>query len=267
MPARAIAKMKLRIDTAALPVKVYSALEAPPRVEFNLLHAECGTKLRQQFVCPADGAVVEKNDAARGYEYEPGQFVTFTKAEVDACGADSTGELRVDGFLGAFGHPNPLLYEHPYYLAPDQGCERLFSVLAATMHRSGFKAAGVWCLRGKEQPVVVSPHKSGLLLAMTRRFDAELRDPADTGFAPVETALEERQACLQIIKGMALRPATTPTYTDGHQARLRGLIASRQVLVPSVLAQLQHQVATMAEAQERAEDAGTKETATKRRKG
>lgn len=251
---RALSKMTLRMGQVSIPVKVFSAFEAPPTVEFNLLH-DCGTKLAQEYRCPKDGAVVPRGEALRGYEHEPGRFLVLTAEEIAACGPSRTGDLKIDGFIGVFGNPDPLLYEHPYYLCPDKGAERAYSLLAATILRSGYKASGFWCLRGKEQPVVVYAHKSGVLIVVTRRYEEELLAPESIGHVHIEPTAEERSLCLTLIKGMALTRNTVPVYKDRRQDRLRGLIAKKALNNPTILDTMRQTIAAAAEAH--ADDAET----------
>jgi hypothetical protein len=47
MAARLIASMTLSFGLVLVPVKVYTATESKSGVGFNLMHKECGTRLRQ----------------------------------------------------------------------------------------------------------------------------------------------------------------------------------------------------------------------------
>ena len=49
-----------------MPVSLYSASESSANVSFNMLHKKCGTRLKQQYICPTEGEVVEKDDIAKG---------------------------------------------------------------------------------------------------------------------------------------------------------------------------------------------------------
>ena len=48
MAARSIASMTLSFGLVSVPVKVYTATESKSGVGFNLMHKECGTRLKQQ---------------------------------------------------------------------------------------------------------------------------------------------------------------------------------------------------------------------------
>ena len=51
MAARSIASLTVSFGLVSIPVKLYSATQPRAGVSFNLIHAKCGSRLRQQYVC------------------------------------------------------------------------------------------------------------------------------------------------------------------------------------------------------------------------
>ncbi len=45
-----------------MPVSIYSASESKASVSFNMLHKKCGTRLKQQYICPKDNNEVVTRD-------------------------------------------------------------------------------------------------------------------------------------------------------------------------------------------------------------
>ena len=60
MAARAIASTTVSFGLVSLPVKLYSTGEPGARISFNLLHEACGTRLKQQYVCPKCDVIVSR---------------------------------------------------------------------------------------------------------------------------------------------------------------------------------------------------------------
>ena len=77
MAARAIASGTISFGLVSIPVKLYTAASSE-QVHFNMLHAGCGSRLKQQMVCPTHNQVVPRNETVRGYEYSRGQTVPLT---------------------------------------------------------------------------------------------------------------------------------------------------------------------------------------------
>src|SRR5262249_46163389 len=90
--ARPIASLTISFGLVAIPVQAFSAAESAGRISFNLLHKDCGSRLKQQYLCIREGVVVERADMVKGYEFAKNQYVEFTPEEIkalDAVGSDS----------------------------------------------------------------------------------------------------------------------------------------------------------------------------------
>ncbi len=77
MAPRSIASLTLSFGLVSIPIKVYSATESKSSVNFNLLHKDCGTRLKQRYICPTHQKVVERSDMVKGYEFEKEKYVIF----------------------------------------------------------------------------------------------------------------------------------------------------------------------------------------------
>src|SRR5207245_5107948 len=77
MPAHSIGSGTISFGLVAIPIKLYTAAGSAG-VSFHLLHATCGTRIRQQMYCPVDHAVVERSELVKGYEVAKDQNVPVT---------------------------------------------------------------------------------------------------------------------------------------------------------------------------------------------
>jgi DNA end-binding protein Ku len=73
----------LSFGLVSIPVTLHTATKAE-HVSFNLLHAKCGSRIQNQYVCPVCNVVVERDERVRGYEVSKGQYVQFTEAELES---------------------------------------------------------------------------------------------------------------------------------------------------------------------------------------
>jgi len=48
MAARSIGSLTVAFGLVSIPVKLYSATEASRAISFNMLHKDCGSRLKQQ---------------------------------------------------------------------------------------------------------------------------------------------------------------------------------------------------------------------------
>ena len=66
MPARSIASATISFGLVSVPVNLFSSSESSASVSFNMLHAKCGSRLKQQYLCASEGTVVEKDEISQG---------------------------------------------------------------------------------------------------------------------------------------------------------------------------------------------------------
>ena len=65
MAARSIGSGTISFGLVSIPFKLYTAA-SPQRVSFNMLHSVCGSRVRQQLLCPVCNVTVERNDIVKG---------------------------------------------------------------------------------------------------------------------------------------------------------------------------------------------------------
>ena len=116
--ARAIWSGAISFGLVMVPVKVYSAVSRKD-VRFNQLHGADGGRIQQKRVCSIDGEEVPYEEIVKGYEIEPGRYVTITPAELEGVAAERTRRIEIEEFV-ALDDIDPIHWESTYYLAPDR---------------------------------------------------------------------------------------------------------------------------------------------------
>lgn len=195
MAARSIGSGTISFGLVSIPIKLYTAT-SPKSVSFNMLHKTCGSRLKQQLLCPVDNVVVERTDTVRGYEYARDQYVKFTDEELKALEAARTDALELIEFVPA-DTVDFLYIEKTYFLGPDKGGDRAYRLLSESLERANRLAVGRFAQRGKDNLVLVRPYKKGLILHEAYYAD-EVRsfDDVETGgdfeFKPIELELANK---------------------------------------------------------------------------
>src|SRR5262245_8608229 len=99
MAARAIASLTVTFGLVSVPVKLFSATQSSAGVSFNLLHAACGSRLKQQYLCAKEGVVVERSEMVKGFEFAKDQYVVFTPEELKALEEKGTQTIEIVSFI------------------------------------------------------------------------------------------------------------------------------------------------------------------------
>jgi DNA end-binding protein Ku len=222
MSARPFASGTIAFGLISIPVKLYSTGEASAGIQLNMLHKKCGSRLRQQYICPVDNEVVDKDGIARGYEHAKGQYVLFTDEELKALQPETSNAIDIAEFL-PLEKVDPVYYEKSWYLGPDKGGDRSYRLLAEAMKTTGRAALARYRARGKDQLVLVRPFETGLIMQQLRYAD-ELRSFSEVPVAPAEVKEPELELAVQLIEQVAREEFHPENYEDTQRKKLRELI-------------------------------------------
>jgi len=143
-------------------------------VSFNLLHEKCGSRIKQQQVCPVCNEVVDRSALVKGYEFAKDQYVRFTEEELKGLEGEASKLIDIAEFV-PLDQVDPIYFEKTYYLGPDKGGEKPYRLLSDAMIKTGRVALAKFVMRGKESLVLIRPSEDGLMLH-TMYFADEVRD-------------------------------------------------------------------------------------------
>ena len=195
MAARAIGTSTIAFGLVSLPVKIYSTGESSSKVSFNMIWKERGVRVRQQYIDPADGAVVPKDEIVKGYEFAKDQYVIFTKEELEVVETPKSDEIEIVSFVPA-DTVGRLFFNKAYYLGPDKGGARAYRLLSAALRETDRVAIAKHATRGKQYIVMIRPHEEGLLMEQLyyadeiRAFDEVPLEEGDVNEAELKLAIQ-----------------------------------------------------------------------------
>src|SRR5215471_9312740 len=178
---------------------------------------------------PYTGEEIEREEVAKGYEYERGQFVTFTPAELKALDVESSKIIDLETFVPR-AEVDPVYFNTSYYVYPDGPIAvETFRVIGAAMREADKVGVGRVTLSRRERLVMIEPRDSGLVL-ITLRASEEVRAPS---FATADAAIDPDMAAVasMIIKRRSGHFDPT-TFRDRYQEALRELIEAKMQGLP-----------------------------------
>jgi DNA end-binding protein Ku len=193
---------------------------------------------------PATGEEIDKTEVVKGYEYDRGQFVTFTAEELKALDVESSKIIDLEKFVPSAGI-DPVYFDSPYYVYPDGPIAvEALRVIGAAIAEAGVVGLGRLTLSRRERMVMVEPRGTAMAL-FTLRAAGEVRAPQ---FGSAEGDLDAEMVA---IAGSIIRQRTgnfdPSTYRDRYQdalqqlieAKMKGLtIKPRPLLTPSPVVDL-----------------------------
>ena len=226
MAPRSISTATISFGLVSVPVRVYAATVASAGLSFHMLHAKDGMRVRQQLVCPEDGAVVPRSEIVRGYEFEKGRYVTFSDEELKALDQKATQGIEIAEFV-PIDSIDPLYFERSYYLAPDKGGEKAMALLIRAMEELGLAAVAQYATRGKDYLVALRPNAGRLVMHQLLHRD-EVRPLEEIAAPDREVKAAELKLARGLIERLASKWFEPGKYEDQVRKRIRDLIARKQ---------------------------------------
>jgi DNA end-binding protein Ku len=223
--ARSIASLTISFGLVAIPVKLYSATIAAERISFNMLHKKDGSRLKQQYVCAQEGTVVDRSEIVKGYEFAKDQYVMFSNEEIKELEEAGSTEIGIGEFV-PLDSVDPVYFERTYYLAPDKGGAKPYTLLVSALRESGQCAIGKWAARGREHVVVIRPMDVGLAMHQLH-FQAEVRSMKDLGIEPASVSEAELKLARQLIGQQSAKVFDAATYVDEFKGRVEAAIQKK----------------------------------------
>jgi DNA end-binding protein Ku len=225
MAARAIGTSTIAFGLVSLPVKIYSTGESSQKISFNMIWKERGVRVRQQYVDPADGALVPKDEIVEGDELAKDQYVLLTKEEDEVVVAPKSEEIEIGSFVPA-DTVGRLYFNKAYYLGPDKGGARAYRLLAAALKHTNRVAIAKHATRGKQYIVMVRPHENGLLLEQLYYAD-EIRSFSEVPVEEGEVNSAELALAVQLIDQAAAEAFDPAQFHDEVREKTLELIEQK----------------------------------------
>lgn len=222
MSARPIGSATISFGLVSIPVNLYSSSETSKQIRFNYIHKDCGSRLKQKYVCAREGEEVPRDEMVKGYEFAKDQYVIFTPDELKALEAESTQTIEITEFI-PMGEVERVYIAKTYYLGPDKGGDRAYRLLREAMMETGWAALAKYAARGKQYLVLVRPMNDHLVMEQLNYAD-EVRPISEVPVGEGEVADAELQLAVQLIEQIASESFEPEKYEDEVGERMLAAI-------------------------------------------
>jgi DNA end-binding protein Ku len=220
MSARAIGNATISFGLVSIPVKLYSAANSSAGISFNLLHAKCGSRLKQQYICPKeDNVVVPREEMTKGYEFSKDQYVLFSPDELKALEEESTQAVDVTEFV-PIKAIDPVYFDKAYYLGPEKGGAKAYWLLARALQDTERVALAKYAARGKQYLVMIRPVDGGLVMQQLLYAD-EVRPISEVELGKEEVKDSELKLATMIVAQRASERFQPEAYEDEVKKRIQ----------------------------------------------
>ena len=221
---RSIWKGAISFGLVNIPVKLYSATDGE-KLSFQMLYRKDLSRIRFKRVAESTDEEVPADQIVKGYELEDGKVVTLTDEELRDVSPEKSTGIDIQAFVSEH-EIDSLYFDKPYYLEPDKGAAKAYTLLRDALTKSGKVGIAQFVLRNREHLCALKPYKDILVLNLLR-FAEEIRDhselviPKDQKISANEVTLATR-----LIEG--LTTAFDPSqWRDTYAQEVRKMIEAK----------------------------------------
>jgi len=213
----------LTFGLISMPVRLFSGARSSG-ISFNMLHRPDKSRLKQQYVCQAEGVVVDRSDIVKGYEYRKDEYIVIEPDEIKKIEPQTAKTMEILEFVKA-SEVDPVYFESSYYMMPEEAGRRPYALLTAALAKSEFVAIAKITMHNREYTVFLRPHEGGLMLH-TMYYEEEVRKVEGFGAPDVELKEAELKVANQLIEALA-DEWNPEKYKDNFQENLKKLIEAK----------------------------------------
>lgn len=225
MPPRSLWSGAISFGLVNVPVKMITAVSQKD-VRFNQLHAKDHARISQKRVCSVDGEEVPYDEIVKGYEVRPGHYVIVEPEELDGLDPVATHTIDILEFV-ELEQIDPVYFDKPYYLVPDNRAEKAYALLAQSLERTGKVAIAKFVMRTKEYLAAIRSTK-GTLVISTLLFGDEVVALESIDTPGIEMELTERELKMAEALIESLTEKFDPErHEDTYREKVLDLIARK----------------------------------------
>ena len=213
----------LTFGLISMPVRLFSGARSSG-ISFNMLHRPDKSRLKQQYICQAEGTVVDRNEIVKGYEFRKDEYIVIEPEEIKKIEPKTAKTMEILEFVKS-SDVDPIYFESSYYMMPEEAGRRPYALLTKALEESEYVAIAKITMHNREYTVFLRPTEGGLMLH-TMYYADEVRKVEGFGAPDVELKEAEVKVAHQLIEALADK-WDPDKYKDTFQENLKKLIEAK----------------------------------------
>lgn len=220
---RASHKGALSFGLVYIPVELYTATQDND-IHFNQLCKEDGSRIKYKKVCSKCGKEVSNKDIVKGFEFEPGQYVTLTDDDFEKAKTEKDRNISILHF-SELTSVRPIYFDKTYHVVPSSGGEKAFELMRKSMKDEKKIAIAKTVIGNSEKLLAIIPTADGML-AVTLFFIDEVK-VIPKNIPKVQIDEKEMDMAKTLINAMS-KDFEPELYHDEYQKRLLEIIQQKK---------------------------------------
>jgi DNA end-binding protein Ku len=209
-----------------VPVRMFSAVREH-KLQFHYVHEPDGSPIGYQKICKKEEKPVPDKEIVKAFELEEGEWVYLADEDFEAARATAEGgkAIEIDAFVPQ-EQIDPAYFNSSYYLEPESGAERAYSLLARALEKTGLSGVATFVMRDREYLAALRV-RDGVVVLERMHFADEVRPATDHAPKKAKVADRELQAAVELVERLA-GDFEPEGYEDSYRKRLCEIIRAKE---------------------------------------
>jgi len=148
MAPRALWTGSLSFGLVNVPVRLYSAV-SEHKLQFHFVHEKDESPIGYQKICKLEDKPVPDKEIVKAFEYRKGKYVHMTDEDFKAARVEGYRTIDITDFVPD-EQIDPIYFAHSYYVGPQDGSEKVYSLLVRAMEDSELAAIAKFVMRDRQ---------------------------------------------------------------------------------------------------------------------
>jgi DNA end-binding protein Ku len=131
-----------------VPVRLYSAI-SEHRLHFHFVHKKDDSPIGYQKICKLEEKPVPDKEIVKAFEHRKGEYVYMTDEDFQAARVEGYKTIDITDFV-PYEQIDPIYFAHTYYVGPQDGSEKVYSLLVKAMEDSELAGIAKFVMRDRQ---------------------------------------------------------------------------------------------------------------------
>jgi DNA end-binding protein Ku len=207
-----------------VPVRLYSAVQEH-KLHFHFVHEKDNSPIGYEKICKKEDKPVPDDEIVKAFEYEKGEYVFMEDEDFEAARVEGYKTIDITDFV-PYGDIDPIYFAKTYYVGPDKGSEKTYSLLVKAMEDSELAGIAKFVMRDK-QHLGALRIRDGVITLEQLYFADEIRPIDEIKASRARVSQQELQMAQQLMESWTTdwKPEQ---YKDTYRDELCAVIKAKR---------------------------------------
>jgi DNA end-binding protein Ku len=221
---RAIWSGSISFGLVNVPVRMYSAIDEH-KLHFHWLHVKDDSPIGYQKICKREDKPVSDDEIVKAFEFKKGEFVYMEDEDFEAAKTEGYKTIDISDFV-PYSQIDPIYFARTYYLGPQEGGEKVYSLFVRAMADSELAAIGKFVMRDKQNLGCLRV-RDGVITLEQLYFADEIRPLNEIKPKKTNVSKAELDMAARLIENFS-GEFEPEKYKDSYRDALRDIIRAKR---------------------------------------